>query len=50
MGFTNKHIAEELELGEGTVRNYVSSILRKLDARNRTDAIRIAKKLGIIEG
>ncbi len=35
-GATNKEIAEELKLSEGTVRNYLSSILNKLDLRDRT--------------
>ena len=37
-GHTNKEIAKELFLGEGTVRNYVSSILSKLDLTNRAEA------------
>jgi DNA-binding NarL/FixJ family response regulator len=37
-GKTNREIAEALFLGEGTVRNYVSSILRKLDLTNRAEA------------
>jgi len=37
-GRTNRQIAELLFLGEGTVRNYVSSILSKLDVRNRAEA------------
>lgn len=35
-GATNKEIAEILKLSEGTVRNYLSSILNKLDLRDRT--------------
>lgn len=35
-GATNKEIAEALKLSEGTVRNYLSSILNKLDLRDRT--------------
>ncbi len=35
-GLSNKEIAEELFLGEGTVRNYLSIILEKLDLRDRT--------------
>ena len=35
-GMTNKEIAEKLFLGEGTVRNYLSTILEKLNLRDRT--------------
>ena len=35
-GLSNKEIAEKMFLGEGTVRNMVSSILTKLDLRDRT--------------
>ena len=35
-GLSNKEIAGELFLGEGTVRNYISSLLDKLDLRDRT--------------
>ena len=37
-GRTNREIAKALYLGEGTVRNYVSSILSKLDVSNRAEA------------
>ncbi len=37
-GKTNREIARELFLGEGTVRNYVSSILSKLNVSNRAEA------------
>jgi two-component system, NarL family, response regulator DevR len=37
-GKTNREIAEALFLGEGTVRNYVSSILAKLGVSNRAEA------------
>lgn len=43
-GKTNREIADELYLGEGTVRNYVSSILSKLDLSNRTEAAAYAVK------
>ena len=43
-GSTNKQIAERLELGEGTVRNYVSSIFDKLKISNRTEAAAYAHK------
>lgn len=35
-GATNKEIAEALKLSDGTVRNYLSTILNKLDLRDRT--------------
>ncbi len=35
-GMSNREIAEEIFLSEGTVRNYISNILEKLDLRDRT--------------
>lgn len=35
-GYSNKEIASELFLSEGTVRNYLSTILEKLELRDRT--------------
>jgi two-component system response regulator DesR len=39
-------IAVVLSLTEGTVRNYLTSCITKLNARNRIDAVRIARELG----
>ncbi len=41
-GKTNREIAKSLYLGEGTVRNYVSSILSKLGVSNRAEAAAFA--------
>jgi DNA-binding NarL/FixJ family response regulator len=43
-GNTNKMIARELDLSEGTVKLHVRAILRALGASNRTQAVAIAKK------
>lgn len=43
-GKTNREIAIELHLGEGTVRNYVSNILSKLGLSNRAEAAAYATK------
>ncbi|MEV4443835.1 LuxR C-terminal-related transcriptional regulator, partial [Streptomyces sp. NPDC049577] len=39
-------IASRLHLSTGTVRNYLTTIVTKLNARNRVDAIRIARESG----
>lgn len=39
-------IAERLRLASGTVRNYLASAVTKLGARNRTDAVRVAREAG----
>jgi two-component system response regulator DesR len=43
---TAAEIAAHLYLAEGTVRNYLSAAIRKLGARNRADALRIAQEKG----
>ncbi|SEA19390.1 DNA-binding response regulator, NarL/FixJ family, contains REC and HTH domains [Pseudobutyrivibrio sp. ACV-2] len=46
-GFSNKEISQKLFLSEGTVRNYLSTILEKLNLRDRTQlAIFYLKKSG----
>ncbi len=48
-GRTNKEIARALFLGEGTVRNYVSSILSKLNLTNRAEAAAYAVRHNLQE-
>lgn len=48
-GLTNRQIAVKLYLGEGTVRNYVSSVLSKIGASNRAEAAAYAVKNNIHE-
>ena len=45
-GLPTKQVAEKLFLSEGTVRNYLSEAIAKLDAANRVDAARIARQKG----
>jgi two-component system response regulator DesR len=45
-GATVPEIARRLVLAEGTVRNYLAAVNRKIGARNRVDAIRIARSTG----
>ena len=47
-GLTNKAIALKLTVTVGTVKSHVRSILRKLDAGNRTEAVAIARRRGIV--
>ena len=47
-GLTNREIAQRLHLAEGTVKNYVSTVLTKIGARDRTQAALKASKLGLI--
>ncbi|MBZ4014589.1 response regulator transcription factor [Streptomyces purpurogeneiscleroticus] len=45
-GAPGQEIADRLSLSVGTVRNHLSAITRKVGARNRIDAIRIARESG----
>jgi DNA-binding NarL/FixJ family response regulator len=47
-GYFNKQIAIELSISEQTIKNHITSILRKLDANARTQAVLTAIKRGLI--
>lgn len=49
-GLTNAEIAEKLFLTKGTVRNYVSSVLAKLEVEDRTQAAILAIRYGLVAG
>jgi len=47
-GYSNPEIAQRLHLARGTVRNYVSAILQKLGASDRTEAAVLALRQGLV--
>jgi len=47
-GLLNKQIATQLGISEQTIKNHVTSILRKLNANARTEAVIVALKRGLI--
>lgn len=47
-GRSNREIAAALQIGEGTVRTHVQNILSKLDAQDRTQAVTIALRRGLM--
>ena len=47
-GRSNKEIARALNLVEGTVKNYLSTIFEKLDARDRAHAVMLAVRAGLL--
>lgn len=48
-GRSNREIAADLYLAEGTVKNHVTNVLLKLEARDRTQAALRARALGLLE-
>jgi two-component system response regulator DesR len=47
-GATNREIAADLHLSPHTVKEHASALYRKLEARNRADAVLRAQRLGIL--
>lgn len=47
-GYSNRELADLVQLKEGTVKNLVSSILLKLQARDRTRAVLLALERGLL--
>jgi DNA-binding NarL/FixJ family response regulator len=48
LGRSNKRIASEYGVSEGTIKSHVKAILNKLNADNRTEAVAIARRRGIL--
>ncbi|MCL6498421.1 MAG: LuxR C-terminal-related transcriptional regulator [Firmicutes bacterium] len=49
-GLPTRAIAERLSISYYTARNYVQSLLSKLDAHNRVEVVVAAQRLGLLEG
>ncbi len=47
-GLSNREIAEQLVIGEGTVKTHVSNLMGKLEVRDRVQAVLKAQELGLI--
>ena len=48
-GFSNKELAYELGMAETTTEKHVSSVLQKLGARDRIQAVRLALERGLLD-
>jgi DNA-binding CsgD family transcriptional regulator len=48
-GRSNKEIAQQLSVSPNTIKTHVAQLLQKLQANRRTDALRKARELGILD-
>ena len=48
-GMPNKRIADTLGVTEGTVKQHLKDLFRRLNARNRTQAVKEARRLGLLQ-
>lgn len=48
VGSTNREIAERLFLSPHTVKEHTSAVYRKLQARNRAEAVQLAQRIGLL--
>jgi DNA-binding CsgD family transcriptional regulator len=48
-GLSNREISERLFVSENTVKTHSSRVLSKLNAKRRTQAVQIAKEIGLIQ-
>lgn len=47
-GMPNKRIADVLHVAEGTIKQHLKDLFRRLNARNRTQAVKEARRLGLL--
>jgi two-component system, NarL family, response regulator len=47
-GWSNRRVADELKIAEGTIKTHLKRIFGKLYARNRTEAVVIARRKGLL--
>ena len=48
-GMPNKRIADVLQVAEGTIKQHLKDLFKRLNARNRTQAVKEARRLGLLQ-